>query len=43
VDDTTSPVVGGEELDDGFNRSILPPNNPRAKGKPSVYRIESQT
>jgi len=28
VDDGTGMVIGGEELDDGFNRRILPPNNP---------------
>jgi len=29
VNDSTGEVVGGEELDDGHNRRILPPINPR--------------
>ena len=29
VDDRTGRVIGGEALDDEFNRRILPPINPR--------------
>jgi len=28
VDDNISPVVGGDELDEDFNRHILPLKNP---------------
>ena len=38
----TGAVVGGEELDDRYNRRILPPINPRPSGRPRVRRIESQ-
>ena len=41
VDDSTGVVVGGEELDDGFNKRILPPNNPRPQGRPRVKRVDS--
>ena len=46
VDHGTGQVVEGEELDDGYNRRILPPINPpinpRLSGRPHVRRIESQ-
>jgi len=34
VEGGTSMIVGGEELDNQFNRRILPHNNPRLQGKP---------
>ncbi|KAJ8430905.1 hypothetical protein Cgig2_008408 [Carnegiea gigantea] len=34
VDNTTGLVVGGEALDDRYNRRILPPLNPRPQGRP---------
>jgi len=43
VDNATGLVVGGEALDDGYNRRILPPINPRPQGRPRQRRIESQT
>uniref|UniRef100_A0A7C8YUM5 CCHC-type domain-containing protein n=1 Tax=Opuntia streptacantha TaxID=393608 RepID=A0A7C8YUM5_OPUST len=43
VDDTTGRVTGGEGLDDDFNRRILPPINPRKRGRPKSTRRESQT
>ena len=43
VDDTTGHVIGGEALDDEFNRCILPPMNPRKRGWPESKRRESQT
>ena len=43
VDDVTGLVVGGEALDDGYNRRILPSINPRPQGRPRQRRIESQT
>ena len=42
VDNATGLVVGGEALDDGYNRRILPPLNPRPQGRPRKRRIESQ-
>jgi len=42
VDDGTGQVVGGEELDDGYSRRILPPINPRPSGRLPVRKIESQ-
>ena len=42
VNAATGAVVGGEKLDDAYNRHILPPINPRPSGKPRVRRIESQ-
>ena len=42
LNDGTGQVVVGEELDDGYNRRILPPINPRPSGRPRVRRIESQ-
>lgn len=35
-------MVGGEELDDEFDRCILPPNNGRQPGTPPSKRRESQ-
>ncbi|KAJ8433774.1 hypothetical protein Cgig2_025937 [Carnegiea gigantea] len=43
VDNATGLVVGGEALDDGYNRRILPPINSRPQGRPRQRRIESQT
>ena len=43
VDETTGSVIGGEALDDEFNRRILPPTNPRKRGRPESNRRESQT
>ncbi|KAJ8432415.1 hypothetical protein Cgig2_013829 [Carnegiea gigantea] len=34
VDNAASLVVSGEALDDGYNRRILPPLNPRPQGMP---------
>jgi len=42
VDDGTGQVVGGEELDDGYNIHILPLINPCQSRRPCVRRIESQ-
>jgi len=42
VNVATGAVVRGEELDDAYNRRILPPINPRPSGRPRVRRIESQ-
>ncbi|KAJ8430892.1 hypothetical protein Cgig2_003885 [Carnegiea gigantea] len=33
VDDATGLLVGGEALDDGYNRRILPPLNPHPQGR----------
>ncbi|KAJ8430880.1 hypothetical protein Cgig2_011343 [Carnegiea gigantea] len=41
VDNTTGLFVGGEALDDGYNRRILSPLNPRPQGRPQKRRIES--
>ena len=43
MDDRTEHVVGGEALDDEYNRRILPPTNPRTRGRPKSTRRESQT
>jgi len=43
VDDNTGLEVAGDELDEDFNRRILPPKNARAPGRPMKRRIESQT
>ena len=43
VDDRTGRVTGSEGLDDNFNRRILPPINPRKRGRPKSTRRESQT
>jgi len=43
VDDNTGLVVGGDELNEDFNRRILPPKNSRPLGRPKKRRIESQT
>ena len=34
VVDRTSPVVGGEALDDDYNQRIVPPVNPHKRGRP---------
>jgi len=43
VDERTGRVIGGEVLDDEFNHRILPPINPRKRGRPESKRRESQT
>ena len=43
VDGDTGLVVGGDDLDEDFNRRILPPKNPRGAGRPKKRRVESQT
>ncbi|KAJ8421945.1 hypothetical protein Cgig2_006416 [Carnegiea gigantea] len=43
VDGDTGLVVGGDDLDEDFNRRILPPKNPRGVGRPRKRRVESQT
>ncbi|KAJ8432093.1 hypothetical protein Cgig2_001174 [Carnegiea gigantea] len=43
VENAIGLVVGGDALDDGYNRTILPPINPRPQGRPRQRRIESQT
>ncbi|KAJ8433208.1 hypothetical protein Cgig2_023160 [Carnegiea gigantea] len=43
VDGDTGHVGGGDELDEDFNRRILPPKNPRGAGRSRKRRIESQT
>ena len=40
VGDNTGAVVGGEGLNEGYNRRILPPINPRFSGRPKVKRYE---
>jgi len=43
MDDRTDHVVGGDSLDDDYNRCILPPLNPWKRGQPQSKRRESQT
>ena len=43
VDDRTGCVVGGEAVDEDFNWHILPPKNPRKRGRPPSTRKESQS
>ena len=43
VDGKIGLVVGGDELDEDYNRCILPPNNDRHPSKPLSKRGESQT
>ena len=43
VDEKTTVVVGGEELDDDYNRCILSPNNGRHPGGLPLKWIEPQT
>ncbi|KAJ8432189.1 hypothetical protein Cgig2_013731 [Carnegiea gigantea] len=43
VDGDTGLVLGGDDLDEDFNRHILPPKNPRGAGRLRKRRIESQT
>jgi len=42
VDERSRRVVSGEALDDEFNRRILPPTNPRKRGRPKSKMRESQ-
>ncbi|KAJ8444428.1 hypothetical protein Cgig2_005950 [Carnegiea gigantea] len=41
MDNAKGLVVGGEALDDGYDRRILSPINPRPQGRPRQRRIES--
>ncbi|KAJ8425562.1 hypothetical protein Cgig2_012305 [Carnegiea gigantea] len=41
--DGTWLVVGGDDLDEDFNRRILPPKNPRGARRPRKRKVESQT
>ena len=43
VDKKTELVVDGEELDEDYNRCILPSINDRHLGRPPLKRRESQT
>ncbi|KAJ8431273.1 hypothetical protein Cgig2_011126 [Carnegiea gigantea] len=43
VDEQTRLVVGGEELDEGYNWCMLPLNNGRHPGRPPLNCRESQT
>ena len=43
VDDNTGLVVGGDELDEDFNRQMLLPKNSQPLERPKKRRIESQT
>ncbi|KAJ8422402.1 hypothetical protein Cgig2_029226 [Carnegiea gigantea] len=43
VDGDIGLVVGGDDLDEDFNRRILPPKNPQGAGRPKKRRVESQT
>ncbi|KAJ8438971.1 hypothetical protein Cgig2_018882 [Carnegiea gigantea] len=43
VHSDTGLVVRGDDLDEDFNRRILPPKNPRGAGRPRKRRVESQT
>ena len=43
VDNITGWVVGGDDLDEDYNRCILPPTNGRQPGRPPSKRRESQT
>ncbi|KAJ8444538.1 hypothetical protein Cgig2_000817 [Carnegiea gigantea] len=43
VNDRIGLMVGGEELDEDYNRCILPPINGRHPGRPSSKHRESQT
>ena len=42
VNDNTGLVVGSDELDEYFNRRILPPKNPQPSARPQKRMIESQ-
>jgi len=42
VDDRTGRVAGGDFLDDDYNQCILPPLNPRKRGRPQSKRRELQ-
>jgi len=42
VDDLTGHIIHGDALDDEFNHCILPPINPRKRGRPQFNRWESQ-
>jgi len=39
---STWTVVGDEDLDEGYNKLMLPPTNPRFSVQPKVKRYESQ-
>ncbi|KAJ8447210.1 hypothetical protein Cgig2_030441 [Carnegiea gigantea] len=41
VDDRIGHVAGGDSLDDDYHRRILPPLNPRKRGRPQSKRRES--
>lgn len=43
VDGDTGLVVGGDDLDEDFNRCILPSKNPWGAGRLRKRRVESQT
>ncbi|KAJ8421275.1 hypothetical protein Cgig2_026806 [Carnegiea gigantea] len=43
VDAKTGRVVGGDDLDDDYDRCILPPTNGRQPGRPPSKRRELQT
>ena len=43
VDGDTGLIVGGDDLDEDFNKHILPPKNLRGAGRPRKRRVESQT
>jgi len=34
VDERTGAMIGGQELDNDYNRRILPPTNPQRPGRP---------
>jgi len=42
VGDSTGAVVGGEDLNEGYNRRILLPTNLRSSGRPKVKRYKLQ-
>jgi len=43
VSDSTREVIGGKDLDKGYNQSILPPTSPCSSGGPRVKRYELQS
>lgn len=42
INDRTDKVIGGHDLDELYDRCMLPPTNPRSSGWPRVKRYESQ-